>query len=95
MSDESSNEDQMTLEEGNAPLGSEMEEEGDANITEEPEEQATFNIETKQAQGDRTCATYCFKGEDHTLGNLMRFVLIKNPIQSSADTVSRTPVRAR
>jgi DNA-directed RNA polymerase I and III subunit RPAC2 len=29
--------------------------------------------------GDHTCATYTFDGEDHTLGNLLRYALIKNP----------------
>lgn len=42
---------------------------------EQPKSQVTIN----QKVGDRTCATYNFKGEDHTLGNLLRFSLIKNP----------------
>ena len=37
------------------------------------------NITINQKVGDRTCATYNFKGEDHTLGNFMRYCLIKNP----------------
>lgn len=32
-----------------------------------------------QKIGDHTCATYTFDGEDHTLGNLLRYSLIKNP----------------
>ena len=82
MSDDSSNDDNMIQEDGNIQLDDNMEVEGDANIQEEFDTEAekeTFNIETKQKQGDRTCATYCFKAEDHTLGNLLRFVLIKNP----------------
>lgn len=42
---------------------------------EQPKSQVTIN----QKVGDRTCATYNFKGEDHTLGNLLRYSLIKNP----------------
>ena len=40
-------------------------------------EMGTMKIQQKV--GDRTCATYTFDGEDHTLGNLLRFALIKNP----------------
>ena len=46
---------------------------------EEPEQGASNNITINQKVGDRTCATYNFKGEDHTLGNLLRFSLVKNP----------------
>lgn len=42
---------------------------------EQPKSQVTIN----QKVGDRTCATYNFKGEDHTLANLLRYSLIKNP----------------
>lgn len=42
---------------------------------EKPKSEVTIN----QKVGDRTCATYNFKGEDHTLGNLLRYSLIKNP----------------
>ena len=82
MSDDSSNDDNMIQEDGNIQIDDNLENEGEANIQEEFDNDAetqTFNIETKQKQGDRTCATYCFKAEDHTLGNLLRFVLIKNP----------------
>lgn len=42
-----------------------------------PAEPGAMRIQQKV--GDRTCATYTFDGEDHTLGNLLRFALIKNP----------------
>lgn len=43
------------------------------------EADATPNLKIQQKIGDRTCATYTFEGEDHTLGNLLRYSLIKNP----------------
>lgn len=43
------------------------------------DENIPSNITVNQKVGDRTCATYNFKGEDHTLGNLLRYSLIKNP----------------
>lgn len=46
---------------------------------EEPQPTTANNITINQKVGDRTCATYNFKGEDHTLGNLLRFSLVKNP----------------
>ena len=36
-------------------------------------------LRIQQKVGDHTCATYTFDGEDHTLGNLLRYSLIKNP----------------
>ena len=50
-----------------------------AQTPEEPTEEIPSNITVNQKVGDRTCATYNFKGEDHTLGNLLRYSLIKNP----------------
>ena len=43
------------------------------------EEEEQVGLKIQQKAGDRTCATYTFDGEDHTLGNLLRFALIKNP----------------
>ena len=42
-------------------------------------EEENTGLRIQQKSGDRTCATYTFDGEDHTLGNLLRFALIKNP----------------
>jgi DNA-directed RNA polymerase I and III subunit RPAC2 len=50
---------------------------GQASERQTSEPQKTVKI--NQKVGDRTCATYNFKGEDHTLGNLLRYSLIKNP----------------
>ena len=44
-----------------------------------PEADIPTNITINQKVGDRTCASYNFKGEDHTLGNLLRYALVKNP----------------
>ena len=43
------------------------------------EPQIPTNITVNQKVGDRTCATYNFKGECHTMGNLLRYALVKNP----------------
>ena len=51
--------------------------ENDENQAEANAQQGSVTI--NQKIGDRTCATYTFKGEDHTLGNLLRYALIKNP----------------
>jgi len=37
------------------------------------------NIEFKQDGGDETCATVIFEHEDHTLGNLLRYMLMRDP----------------
>mmetsp|Transcript_33795 Transcript_33795/g.39301 ORF Transcript_33795/g.39301 Transcript_33795/m.39301 type:complete len:151 (-) Transcript_33795:159-611(-) len=37
----------------------------------------TDKITVKKDKGDPTCATYIFPDEDHTLGNALRFMLIK------------------
>ena len=36
------------------------------------------DLQVKRAEGDRYNATYSFKNEDHTLGNLLRNQIIKN-----------------
>ena len=86
MSEDSSNEEQTMEEQTNIDLNEEAamiqevpEEDANEGAADQDVEDGKFAIETKQKQGDRTCATYCFKNEDHTLGNLLRFILIKNP----------------
>lgn len=57
--------------------------EGGEGVADEINEEGTgvkdSGLKIQQKVGDRTCATYTFEGEDHTLGNLLRFALIKNP----------------
>ena len=52
---------------------------GDNQNQNEENETTKGAVTINQKIGDRTCATYTFKGEDHTLGNLLRYALIKNP----------------
>ena len=55
------------------------EEDNKAMAEEFAEVENPINITVNQKIGDRTCATYNFKGEDHTIGNLLRYALVKNP----------------
>lgn len=48
------------------------------DIMDEEAVQEQPNLKIQHKVGDRTCATYTFDGEDHTLGNLLRFALIKD-----------------
>ena len=49
------------------------------NLEDTEADKESKKLHINQKIGDRTCATYTFTGEDHTLGNLLRYALIKNP----------------
>lgn len=68
------NEEEM-VDEALEDHGIEVEKADDEAMAEEAPKVLLIN----QKIGDRTCATYTFVGEDHTLGNLLRYALIKNP----------------
>ncbi|PHZ11369.1 RBP11-like subunits of RNA polymerase [Rhizopus microsporus ATCC 52813] len=59
----------------------EMEEEAsEEEAEEEPDVTAAADkLEIVGAHGDPTALTFCFKEEDHTLGNSLRHIVNKNP----------------
>ncbi|KAI8635946.1 DNA-directed RNA polymerase [Parasitella parasitica] len=58
----------------------EEEEENSENMDEEPDLVVSADkLEIVGAHGDPTAMTFCFKEEDHTLGNALRHVINKNP----------------
>ncbi|XP_071951693.1 DNA-directed RNA polymerases I and III subunit RPAC2-like [Antedon mediterranea] len=52
-----------------------------ANSQNEGLDGKTRRLEVVQAKDieDETCATYVMRGEDHTLGNSLRYMIMKNP----------------
>ncbi|KAI9252609.1 DNA-directed RNA polymerase [Sporodiniella umbellata] len=51
----------------------------DEEMTEEPEVGASIDkVEIVGSHADPTAMTFCFKNEDHTLGNSLRHVINKN-----------------
>jgi len=65
--------------------GTFKEENADSDIAEIEEDQKETQIEEQpqivieRGDADPTAATYIFSDEDHTLGNALRFMLIKRP----------------
>ncbi|KAI8080255.1 DNA-directed RNA polymerase [Gilbertella persicaria] len=59
---------------------SEVEENSDEDMDEEPDLVVSADkIEIVGSHADPTAMTFCFKEEDHTLGNALRHVINKNP----------------
>jgi len=46
---------------------------------EHPEEVEEKKLDVRYDQGTETSATFIFHGEDHTLGNALRYALMRNP----------------
>ncbi|KAI7897836.1 DNA-directed RNA polymerase [Cokeromyces recurvatus] len=72
-------EEQMELDE-NSEVEEEHEEEEDDEMDEEPDLVVSPDkVEIIGNHADATAVTFCFKDEDHTLGNSLRHVINKNP----------------
>ncbi|KAH8548336.1 DNA-directed RNA polymerase III subunit C19 [Umbelopsis sp. PMI_123] len=77
--DVSSADEEMVLEETEEL----METEGNTEDVEADAEEAIVpadKIEIVAGSSDPTCMTFCFKDEDHTLGNSLRHMIMKNPL---------------
>ncbi|KRX01394.1 DNA-directed RNA polymerase, RBP11-like dimerization domain [Pseudocohnilembus persalinus] len=65
-------EEMANFEESNSAI-----EEEEINQIKTKKEQQNFIIQ--QNEQDKTCGTYIFLDEDHTLGNALRYMLVKRP----------------
>lgn len=83
MSDSEINEDDDILEQENDVEIMDENAESDAIEGEEEQKETQFEeqpqIAIERNTGDPTAATYIFSNEDHTLGNALRFMLVKRP----------------
>ncbi|KAI8970362.1 DNA-directed RNA polymerase [Mycotypha africana] len=73
--------EQMEIDESSSEMGEQAEEENsDEEMEEEPDVVVSADkVEIVGNHSDVTALTFCFKEEDHTLGNALRHVINKNP----------------
>lgn len=78
--DVSSGDEEMVLEENQESMDTDEVNEDSADVEVEEAIVPADKIEiVSGSNSDPTCMTFCFKEEDHTLGNSLRHMIMKNP----------------